>query len=153
MLRKPSGWDYINSYFLLLQNHRFYKCQSWYRENCHRSIYKRKINSYPTKTGNKFIINIKHKILNGRDPNCTLNLFYRLGLADKILESGSVEEAENWISLLISHDCHVTSLVKKVVDKVGQVGIIEALDHEKRLFASVWGGEANKKALDGKLKH
>jgi hypothetical protein len=40
-----------------------------------------------------------------------------------------------------------------VVDKFGTVGYGDALDHEKNLFASVWGGEANRKALDGKLKH
>ena len=44
---------------------------------------------------------------------------FRLGLADKILETGSVAEAEKWINQLTSHDRHVTSLVKKMVDKVG----------------------------------
>ena len=79
---------------------------------------------------------------------------FRLGLADKILDTGSVEEAEKWIWQLTSHDRHVTSLVKKVVDRASTSESFEqSLEHEKRLFSSVWGGEANRRALDGKLKH
>jgi enoyl-CoA hydratase/carnithine racemase len=77
----------------------------------------------------------------------------RLGLCDKILKTGSVEEAEDWIKSLILHDRLVTSLVKSMCDKVGTVPFEESLHHEKRLFSTVWGGEANRKALDGKLKH
>ena len=77
----------------------------------------------------------------------------RLGLCDKILKTGSVQEAEDWIKTLILHDRHVTSLVKSMSDKVGRVPFEESLDHEKSLFSSVWGGAANQKALDGKLKH
>ena len=77
----------------------------------------------------------------------------RLGLCEKVLETGSVSEAETWIGSLIQHDRHVTKLVKSVCDKAASVSAEKSLENEKRLFASVWGGPANRKALDGKLKH
>jgi hypothetical protein len=76
-----------------------------------------------------------------------------LGLCDKILETGSVEETEHWIQSLIQHDPKVSSLVKSLCDRVGTVAYDEGLEQEKLLFASVWGGEANKRALAARLKH
>lgn len=81
------------------------------------------------------------------------NEAHQLGICDKLLKTESDEECLEWIRSLLDHDRHVTALMKTVCDTFGAVPYDEALEYEKRLFASVWGGKANLKALDGKLKH
>jgi hypothetical protein len=75
------------------------------------------------------------------------------GLCDYVLESEDEAGCYSWIRTLIRNDRHVTTLTKELCDKFGTLPYDEALLNEKRLFASVWGGEANKKALEAKLKH
>ena len=54
---------------------------------------------------------------------------------------------------MIKHDPKVSSLVKALCDTVDTVPYDQALEKEKIFFASVWGGDANRKALAAQLKH
>ena len=80
-----------------------------------------------------------------------------LGLAEHIVpdEPSPLEAVE---TLLHERYCHgsvkLVRAVKEMVVGIENSGsMAEALELERRIFASVWGGEAHKAALEKNVKH
>lgn len=97
------------------------------------------------------------KILSGAlklDSQKALNI----GMADEILKSSdeneSLEEAQEWLKQYIKGPPEVIRAMKTSVSSVKQLCFEEALQTERDLVGSVWGGPANLEAIArrGKFK-
>ncbi|CAL8261050.1 unnamed protein product [Boreogadus saida] len=86
----------------------------------------------------------------------------RIGLADGVLEEGApqdgdegvaLRQAEEWLSRYTKGPAEVIRAAKRVVSSGRELPLTEALRAEKEVFGTVWGGEANLRALAGKTKH
>lgn len=79
----------------------------------------------------------------------------RLGLADGLLQESEdpVAQARDWLRQHARGDPHVLQTLKRTVVKARQLSTAEALAEERRLFATVWSGPANREVLNRKVKH
>ncbi|XP_076827700.1 ethylmalonyl-CoA decarboxylase [Brachyhypopomus gauderio] len=82
----------------------------------------------------------------------------QIGLVDEELSSpfsgGNVlVDAEEWLSQWTKGSAPVIRAVKKVVISGREFSLEEALRTERDIFGTVWGGPANREALEHKTKH
>jgi len=80
-----------------------------------------------------------------------------LGLASAIVQSTvldeAVEEAKSWLQLKLKHAPQIVHALKQIVATARAVPYEESLRNERRVFAMLWGGDANQKALQQNIKH
>ena len=76
----------------------------------------------------------------------------KLGLCDKTLPDSCdlLQETLDWMNDLTQHDVSVIGAIKKSVSSNYDE---HSLEQERRLFAPLWAGPANKEALNRKIKH
>ena len=76
----------------------------------------------------------------------------KLGLCDKVFPDNQnlLQETINWLENLIQHDPAVISAIKKSVTNENNENMFE---NERKLFAPLWSGPANREALRKNLKH
>lgn len=72
------------------------------------------------------------------------------GLADGIVNT--LEEAQDWLLNRVKQDKNVVRAAKASVVNASMVSQ-EVWENERRLFAPLWGGPANKRALEMNIKH
>lgn len=82
----------------------------------------------------------------------------QMGLVDEVLHCSSgagetLAHAEQWLSSLIKGPAPVIQAVKKVVVSGRELPLEQALQTERNVFGTVWGGPANLQALALKPKH
>ncbi|KAF0878382.1 ECHD1 decarboxylase, partial [Crocuta crocuta] len=90
------------------------------------------------------------KVLSGAlklDPKKALNI----GMVDEVLQSSGetecLEEAQEWLKQFIKGPPEVIRALKKSVSSGKELCFEEALQNERDLLGTVWGGTANKEAL------
>jgi ethylmalonyl-CoA/methylmalonyl-CoA decarboxylase len=80
-----------------------------------------------------------------------------LGLANGITKSvelsEAVEETKQWLQLKLNHAPQIVHALKQIVATARAVPYEESLRNERQVFAMLWGGDANKKALEQNIKH
>lgn len=81
-----------------------------------------------------------------------------LGLIENFVDPGpdghGVSDATIWLSKHIQAEPEVIRAAKATLTQFDlHVGFSKALEDERRLFAPLWGGPSNRKALDSKIKH
>lgn len=80
-----------------------------------------------------------------------------LGLANDIVKSvellEAVEETKQWLQLKLNHAPQIVHALKQIVATARAVPYEESLKNERQVFAMLWGGDANKKALEQNIKH
>nr|SVE78248.1 EOG090X06RW [Daphnia lumholtzi] len=80
-----------------------------------------------------------------------------LGLANGITTSSelteAVEEAKQWLQPKLCHAPQIVHALKHIVATARSVPYEESLLNERQVFAMLWGGVANKKALEQNIKH
>nr|SVE72953.1 EOG090X06RW [Ceriodaphnia reticulata] len=80
-----------------------------------------------------------------------------LGIANGITKSAelseAVEETKQWLQLKLSHAPQIIHALKQIVATARAVSYEESLQNERKVFAMLWGGDANKKALEQNIKH
>ena len=80
-----------------------------------------------------------------------------IGLANGIVNSSdlseAVEEAKVWLQQKLNHAPQVIHALKHIIATARAVPYEMSLENERRVFAMLWGGEANKKALEQNIKH
>ena len=70
-----------------------------------------------------------------------------LGLCDQIVsDEDCLSETQTWLENLVQHDPEVLHAMKRSVYE-------QNFETERKLFAPLWGGPANKRALSKNLKH
>ena len=73
-----------------------------------------------------------------------------IGLCDKVIsDENCLQETKNWLETLIQHDSIVLESLKKSIYMEQN----SSFENERKLFAPLWGGSSNKKALSQNLKH
>lgn len=79
------------------------------------------------------------------------------GLANDIIKSvelsEAVEETKRWLQLKLNHAPQIVHALKQIVATARAVPYEESLQNERQVFAILWGGDANKKALEQNIKH
>lgn len=75
----------------------------------------------------------------------------KLGLCDKIMTNDEtiMQDTKDWLSKMIEHDATVIDAIKQSVTEIDE----QSLEKERRLFAPLWSGPANREALRKNLKH
>nr|SVE88021.1 EOG090X06RW [Daphnia similis] len=80
-----------------------------------------------------------------------------MGLANGITKSSelteAVEEAKQWLQPKLCHAPQIIHALKHIVATARAVPYEESLLNERQVFAMLWGGVANKKALEQNIKH
>lgn len=80
-----------------------------------------------------------------------------VGLANEVIQSTEVSEAlettKKWLQLKLSHAPEIVHALKQIVATARAVPYNESLKNEREVFAMLWGGNANKKALEQNIKH
>jgi len=78
-----------------------------------------------------------------------------MGIANEIIKnpSESLEETKNWLSLRLNHDKEIVHALKEIVATASIAPIEASLKNERSIFAMLWGGDANKRALKQNIKH
>jgi ethylmalonyl-CoA/methylmalonyl-CoA decarboxylase len=80
-----------------------------------------------------------------------------MGLANGITKSvelpEAVEEAKQWLQSKLKHAPEIVHALKQIVATARAVPYEESLKNERQVFAMLWGGDANKKALEQNIKH
>ncbi|KAM9005995.1 ethylmalonyl-CoA decarboxylase isoform X2 [Sarcophilus harrisii] len=75
----------------------------------------------------------------------------KIGIADEILqssdESQSLEEARRWLQQFISGPPEVIRALKTVVSSGRELALEEALETERDILSTLWGGPANLEAV------
>ena len=72
------------------------------------------------------------------------------GLCDKVFNEGDLlDQTHQWLSKLVQHEPEVIIAIKNSVNFVDS----QSLENERRLFAPLWNGPANREALRKNLKH
>lgn len=96
------------------------------------------------------------KLLIGRD-TVDFNKATQLGLCDLTVSdnSNAIQETKAWIGNLVGKlDPEVTHAAKSIVSNAQAVSDLrQSLANEASFFSPLWGGRANKKALQSNLKH
>lgn len=82
----------------------------------------------------------------------------QMGLVDEVLhcssgEGNALSHAERWLGQFIQGPAPVIQAVKRVVVSGRELPLDEALQTERSVFGTVWGGPANLEALAFKPKH
>ncbi|KAK3923156.1 Ethylmalonyl-CoA decarboxylase [Frankliniella fusca] len=82
----------------------------------------------------------------------------KLGLIDAIVDPGpegnGFSDASEWLLKHIQTDSEVIRAAKLTLTHYDNlVGRSKVLEEERRLFAPLWGGPANQKALNSRIKH
>jgi ethylmalonyl-CoA/methylmalonyl-CoA decarboxylase len=78
----------------------------------------------------------------------------RIGLADSIVDAkNALTEASEWLKVRTNCDVEVLKSLKAMAHNAKKMSYQESLDEEKRLFAPLWGGPANRAALTQNIKH
>lgn len=81
----------------------------------------------------------------------------KMGLANGITAAedldGAVEETKRWLKLKLGHAPQIVHALKHIIATARAVPYAESLKNERQVFAALWGGEANKKALEQNIKH
>lgn len=76
----------------------------------------------------------------------------QLGLCDAVVNS--TDQALGWLAERTKYDVSVVRAAKSIANHTRDcAGRQQALEYEKRVFAPLWGGPANREALSKKLKH
>lgn len=78
-----------------------------------------------------------------------------LGLTDCILsnDEDKFEQAVMWLHQRIKFEPEIIHTMKNIATAARDQSMNDSLENEKKLFASLWGGSANMKALQGNIKH
>ena len=80
-----------------------------------------------------------------------------LGLANGITKTTelteAVEETKAWLSQKLVHQPQIVHALKHIVANARALPYTESLRNEREVFAMLWGGDANKKALEQNIKH
>uniref|UniRef100_A0A4X2M222 Ethylmalonyl-CoA decarboxylase n=1 Tax=Vombatus ursinus TaxID=29139 RepID=A0A4X2M222_VOMUR len=95
------------------------------------------------------------KVLSGAlklDPTVAL----KIGIADEILQSSdedqSLQEAQRWLQQFISGPPEVIRALKTVVSSGKELALEEALETERDVLSTLWGGPANLQAIAKQIK-
>lgn len=77
------------------------------------------------------------------------------GLANGIVQSSdsALQEALLWLQQRTRGDVAVVRATKHIVSQAALLPLDEALNEERQIFAGLWGGAAQLKALEQNLKH
>ena len=88
-------------------------------------------------------------LLSCRTIECTEAL--NIGLCDKIIGESQhpLNTTIKWLDKLSDHDFSVLSAIKRSVTEIDK----NALENERKLFAPLWSGPANREALSKNMKH
>ena len=65
----------------------------------------------------------------------------------------ALQETAGWLKLRLNHAPQVIHAFKHIVATARAVPYENSLENERQVFAMLWGGEANKKALNQNIKH
>ncbi|XP_021922117.1 ethylmalonyl-CoA decarboxylase-like isoform X1 [Zootermopsis nevadensis] len=77
-----------------------------------------------------------------------------IGLADSIVDTkNALTEASEWLKVRTNCDVAVLKSLKTMAHNAKEMSYQESLAEEKRLFAPLWGGPANRAALTQNIKH
>ncbi|XP_050699787.1 ethylmalonyl-CoA decarboxylase-like [Eriocheir sinensis] len=77
-----------------------------------------------------------------------------IGLADYVVASeGRNDAALGWLSERIGHATEVVQAAKRIAVAARDLPVTEALSVERGVFAPLWGGPANLRALGKNIKH
>lgn len=80
-----------------------------------------------------------------------------VGLANGVTESNDTEEAlretRDWLLERLVHAPQIVHALKHIVATARAVPYEESLHAERRVFAMLWGGDVNKRALQQNIKH
>lgn len=80
-----------------------------------------------------------------------------LGLADEVLQSSdeakALKEAEEWLQQFVSGPSEVIRGLKKSVCSGRELYLEEALQNERDVLGTLWGGPANLDAIAKREKH
>ncbi|XP_069693660.1 ethylmalonyl-CoA decarboxylase-like isoform X2 [Periplaneta americana] len=78
----------------------------------------------------------------------------KIGIVDGIVDSeNAFTEAVEWLKIRVQSDVEVVKSLKTMARNAEVMSYDESLAEEKRLFAPLWGGPANKAALSKNIKH
>lgn len=81
----------------------------------------------------------------------------RIGLADEVLqpsdEATALEQAQEWLEQFVSGPAQVIRGLKKSVCSGRELYLEEALQNERDVLETLWGGPANLEAIAKKGKH
>lgn len=91
----------------------------------------------------------------GKGEKVDLSYGHQLGLVDGELPLGQdvVTSCCDWLSEFLGTDTLVIRAIKSVVSAGHDSRLKDALDIERSIFTTLWGGEANKQALENAKKH
>jgi ethylmalonyl-CoA/methylmalonyl-CoA decarboxylase len=80
-----------------------------------------------------------------------------LGIANGITQSTdlneAIEETKQWLETKLIHAPQIVHALKHIVATGRAVPYEDSLMNERRVFAMLWGGDANRKALEQNIKH
>jgi len=78
-----------------------------------------------------------------------------MGIANEIIKESSepLEETRNWLLSRLNHTTEIVHALKQIVATASTAPIEASLKNERSIFAMLWGGDANKKALRQNIKH
>ena len=78
-----------------------------------------------------------------------------LNFVDGVIPEGdkSLESAVQWLEKWTSGDTKVIRATKEMISQVADRSMEDPLMTENKVFDSVWGGDAQKSALDSGIKH
>lgn len=74
-------------------------------------------------------------------------------IADIVNDENKLEECLEWTRARIKYDYSITRAFKQAVIAQSRSTLEESISMEKKLFAPLWGGPANKEALAKNIKH
>lgn len=80
-----------------------------------------------------------------------------MGIANAITQSTglneAIEETKDWLKVKLTHAPQIIHALKHIVATARAVPYEDSLMNERQVFAMLWGGDANKKALEQNIKH
>jgi enoyl-CoA hydratase/carnithine racemase len=77
-----------------------------------------------------------------------------IGLADGIVDTkNALTEASEWLKIRTKCDIGVLKSLKIMTHNAKEMSKQESLTEERRLFAPLWGGPAQRAALNENIKH
>jgi len=74
-----------------------------------------------------------------------------MGMANGIIES--LEETKDWLRCRLNHAPEIVHALKEIVVTARRTPFDSSLKNEREIFANLWGGETNQKALRQNIKH
>ena len=78
-----------------------------------------------------------------------------MNFVDGVIHEGhdAVDNAVTWLEKWTSGDTEVVRATKHLISQVADYDMESPLGRENKVFASVWGGDAQRTALDSGIKH